>query len=158
MAVQRRNTRQRKLVLDAVRQSYNHPTADEIYNVVRAQDDKISRGTVYRNLNLLADAGEILSIKTPGGSRFDRTIEPHAHIICTSCSRVIDVPLPFDAQIDAKASEQIGWHVTSHYTIFEGLCPDFAAKNRFLGMSRKPTRRADGAAPLRPCARSGRGR
>ena len=80
MAVQRRNTRQRKLVLDAVRQSYNHPTADEIYNVVRAQDDKISR--------------------------------------------VIDVPLPFDAQLDAKASEQIGWHVTSHYTIFEGLCPD----------------------------------
>ena len=78
----------------------------------------------YRNLNLLADAGEILSIKTPGGSRFDRTIEPHAHIICTSCSRVIDVPLPFDAQLDATASEQIGWHVTSHYTIFEGLCPD----------------------------------
>ena len=77
MAVQRRNTRQRKLVLDAVRQSYNHPTADEIYNVVREQDDKISRGTVYRNLNLLANAGEILSIKTPGGSRFDRTIEPH---------------------------------------------------------------------------------
>lgn len=75
MAVQRRNTRQRKLVLDAVRQSYNHPTADEIYNAVREQDDKISRGTVYRNLNLLADAGEILSIKTPGGSRFDRTIE-----------------------------------------------------------------------------------
>ncbi len=69
MAVQRRNTRQRKLVLDAVRQSYNHPTADEIYNAVREQDDKISRGTVYRNLNLLADAGEILSIKTPGGSR-----------------------------------------------------------------------------------------
>ena len=59
MAVQRRNTKQRKLVLDAVRQSYNHPTADEIYNVVREQDDKISRGTVYRNLNLLADAGEI---------------------------------------------------------------------------------------------------
>lgn len=102
MAVQRRNTRQRKLVLDAVRQSYSHPTADEIYNAVREQDDKISRGTVYRNLNLLADAGDILSIKTPGGSRFDRTIEPHAHIICTSCSRVIDVPLPFDAQLDAK--------------------------------------------------------
>lgn len=57
MAVQRRNTKQRKLVLDAVRQSYNHPTADEIYNAVREQDDKISRGTVYRNLNLLADAG-----------------------------------------------------------------------------------------------------
>ena len=173
MAVQRRNTKQRKLVLDAVRQSYNHPTADEIYNAVREQDDKISRGTVYRNLNLLADAGEILSIKTPGGSRFDRTIEPHAHIICTSCSRVIDVPLPFDAQLDAKASEQIGWHVTSHYTIFEGLCPtagrclghtrkstcpSATASSTFLGMSRKPTRRAGGAVLLRPCARSERDR
>ena len=129
MAVQRRNTRQRKLVLDAVRQSYNHPTADEIYNVVRAQDDKISRGTVYRNLSLLADLGEIQKL-TPGQGpdRFDAnvhpTIDPHAHIICASCSRVIDVPLPFDAQLNAKASEQIGWHVTSHYTIFEGLCPD----------------------------------
>ena len=124
MAVQRRNTKQRKLVLDAVRQSYSHPTADEIYNVVREQDDKISRGTVYRNLNLLADTGEILSIKTPGGSRFDRTIEPHAHIICTSCSRVVDAPLPFDTELDIEASERTGWDVTSHYTIFEGLCPD----------------------------------
>ena len=122
MAVQRRNTRQRKLVLDAVRQSYNHPTADEIYNAVREQDDKISRGTVYRNLNLLADAGEI--IKTPGGSRFDRTTEPHAHVICTSCSRVVDVALPFDTELDTEVSELIGWDVTSHYTIFEGLCPD----------------------------------
>lgn len=173
MAVQRRNTRQRKLVLDAVRQSYNHPTADEIYNAVRAQDDKISRGTVYRNLNLLADAGEILSIKTPGGSRFDRTIEPHAHIICTSCSRVIDVPLPFDAQLDAKASEQIGWHVrrttpSSRVSApTAGRCsghalkstfPRFAANSTFLGMSRKPTRRAGGAVLLRPCARNGRDR
>ncbi len=117
MAVQRRNTRQRKLVLDAVRQSYNHPTADEIYNVVRAQDDKISRGTVYRNLNLLADAGEILSIKTPGGSRFDRTIEPHAHIICTSCSRVIDVPLPLrcPARRQGVRANRLARHVALHH-------------------------------------------
>ena len=120
----RRNTKQRQLVLDAVRSRHDHPTADEIYLSARKEDDHISRATVYRNLNLLADAGEILSIKTPGGSRFDRTIDPHAHIICASCSRVIDVPLPFDTQLNAKASEQIGWHVTSHYTIFEGLCPD----------------------------------
>lgn len=173
MAVQRRNTKQRKLVLDAVRQSYNHPTADEIYNVVRAQDDKISRGTVYRNLNLLADAGEILSIKTPGGSRFDRTVEPHAHIICTSCSRVIDVPLPFDAQLDAKASEQIGWHVTSPTPssrvsapiagrrlehALKSTFPHFAARSRFLDMPQMFTQQVDGAVLLRPCARNGRGR
>lgn len=124
MTVQRRNTRQRKLVLDAVRQSSSHPTADEIYGAVRERDSKISRGTVYRNLNLLANEGAILSIKTPGGSRFDRTVDPHAHLICTSCGRVIDVPLPFDASLDARATEETGWGVTSHYTIFEGLCPD----------------------------------
>ena len=122
MAVQRRNTRQRKLVLDAVRASCTHPTADEIYAAVREQDDRISRGTVYRNLNLLADEGEILSIKAPGGCRFDRTVEPHAHIICTGCGAVIDVPLPFDATLDAQATEATGWHIDSHYTIFEGLC------------------------------------
>ena len=124
MAVQRRNTRQRKLVLDAVRQSYNHPTADEIYNAVREQDDKISRGTVYRNLNLLADAGEILSIKTPGGSRFDRTIEPHAHIICTSCSRVIDVPLPGapEPQLCALAQSVTDAQVLGCSITFTGLC------------------------------------
>ncbi len=119
-----KRSRKRDAILACVRSTTAHPTADWVYARLKPEIPDLSLGTVYRNLNLLADAGEILSIKTPGGSRFDRTVEPHAHIICTSCSRVIDVPLPFDAQLDAKASEQIGWHVTSHYTIFEGLCPD----------------------------------
>lgn len=151
MAVQRRNTRQRKLVLDAVRQSYNHPTADEIYNVVRAQDDKISRGTVYRNLNLLADAGEILSIKTPGGSRFDRTIEPHAHIICTSCSRVIDVRSPSTpSSTQRRPSKSAG---TSRRTTPSSRA-SAPTVGRFWDM---PTQQAGDAVLLRPCARSGRG-
>lgn len=128
MAIQRRNTRQRKLVLDAVLASYDHPTADDVYQAVRAQDDKISRGTVYRNLNLLADEGTILSIKTPGGCRFDRTVKPHAHVICTSCGSVVDVPLHVDTDLDARASQETGYAVTSHYTIFEGICPLCARK------------------------------
>lgn len=124
MTVQRRNTRQRKLVLDAVRASSTHPTADEIYSAVHELDPHVSRGTVYRNLNLLADEGSVLVIKTPGGSRFDKTIEPHAHIMCTHCGAVIDVDLPFDASLNAKATELSGWNVISHYTIFEGVCPE----------------------------------
>lgn len=129
MATQRRNTRQRKLVLDAVLQSCNHPTADEVYGIVHAQDERVSRGTVYRNLNLLADEGTILSIKTPGGSRFDRTVKPHAHVICTSCGVVVDVPVPFDTSLDSDASEATGWAIASHYTIFEGLCPACQAQS-----------------------------
>ena len=91
--MERRNTRQRQLVLEAVQELCDHPTADEIYLRVREQDDHISRGTVYRNLHLLADTGEILSVKTPGGERFDRRMDHHAHLVCSECGTVIDVPM-----------------------------------------------------------------
>ncbi|MDD6996868.1 MAG: transcriptional repressor [Collinsella sp.] len=120
----RKNSKKRGAILECIRSTKTHPSAEWIYTQLKPRIPDLSLGTVYRNLNLLADAGEILSIKTPGGSRFDRAIEPHAHIICTSCGRVIDVPLPFNTQLDARASEQIGWSVSSHYTIFEGLCPN----------------------------------
>lgn len=122
-AVARRNTHQRQLVLDAVRSRWDHPTADDIFATVRAHDPKVSRGTVYRNLNLLAEEGAILSIKVPGGNRFDRTVEPHGHVVCTSCGAVVDVPQPFDHEIDSEVADSTGYDVKSHYTIFEGLCP-----------------------------------
>ena len=177
MAVQRRNTRQRKMVLDAVRQSYNHPTADEIYNVVRAQDDKISRGTVYRNLNLLGRAGEILSIKRRAAAA---SIARSSRMRISSAPRAVasstyrSPSMFFFSQLDAKhPSKSAG---TSHRTTpssrvsaptvgrcFEGHVlkspfPPMAAKSRFLGMSQMSTRQAGDAALLRPCARSGRGR
>ena len=92
MAVQRRNTRQRRLVLDAVRQSYNHPTADEIYNAVREQDDKISRGTVYRNLAMFLEEGQIISVGTVDGQeRYDARTDFHAHLVCRRCRCVTDI-------------------------------------------------------------------
>lgn len=129
MGVQRRNTRQRKLVLDAVRASNDHPTADDIYLAVRESDSKISRGTVYRNLNLLVEEGAILSVKTPGGSRFDWRCDDHAHIVCTSCGRVVDAPLVYDRALDAAVGEATGFSPLSHYTIFEGLCPTCRAQS-----------------------------
>ncbi len=125
MPVQRRNTHQRKLVLDAVLASSSHPTADEVFAAVRDRDPKVSRATVYRNLNLLSEEGAILHIKTPGGSRFDKTIEPHAHLACTSCGRVVDAEVPYAVELNAEVERQVpGWQVAGHYTIFEGICPD----------------------------------
>ena len=106
MAVQRRNTRQRRLVLDAVRALHNgHPTADDVFVEVRRHDGRISRGTVYRNLSLLSDEGMIQQLKTPGGSRFD------------------DLDLPYDAGADTGCARSTGYADVSHYTFFEGLCP-----------------------------------
>lgn len=132
MAVQRRNTRQRQLVLDAVLSRCDHPTAEEIYLAVRALDGRISRGTVYRNLNLLAAEGAIQVVKTPGGSRFDRRTDPHAHIACSSCGRVDDLALAYDAGLDEDAARESGYRGISHYALYEGVCPECAAKARDL--------------------------
>ena len=79
-------SRQRELILETVRRSDDHPTADTIYARVRAQDPKVSLGTVYRNLNLLCENGQLLKVPIPGSSdRFDHTLGDHAHAYCTQC-------------------------------------------------------------------------
>ena len=121
----RKNSKKRQVILEALAATTAHPTAQELYQQLKPDSPDLSRGTVYRNLSLFSKQGDVRSVGVfRGQERFDARTEPHAHLHCAQCGRVIDVPLPFDAQLDAKASEQIGWHVTSHYTIFEGLCPD----------------------------------
>ncbi len=120
---QRRNTRQRKLVLDAVCARCDHPTADDIYQDVRALDAKISRGTVYRNLNLLEETGAISTVKIPGAVRFDRRCDGHAHVVCRGCGAVIDAPSAYDAELDRAVASQTGYEIFGHSTLFEGICP-----------------------------------
>lgn len=110
------------MILEAVRDSRSHPTADEVYLMVRKRDRKISRGTVYRNLNLLVEDGVIQIIKTSGGNRFDGCTLPHAHLTCTSCGAVTDVGVAPDTSIDEFVEGRTGYAGISHYTIFEGLC------------------------------------
>lgn len=124
MTVQRRNTKQRTLVLDAVRSRNDHPTAEDIYLDVRRQDDKISRATVYRNLRLLEDTHAITCVKAPGGDRFDLRLDAHAHVVCTECGAVIDATLPYDESADDAVATGTGYAVTGHSTIFTGICPN----------------------------------
>lgn len=136
MTVQRRSTRQRKLVLDAVRYLHNHPTADEIYHEVHRHDEHVSRGTVYRNLSLLSEEGKIQLLKTHGGNRYDDRCDAHAHLICTSCGCVLDVDAPHDVAADERVSRQTGFAHVSHYSFFEGLCPDCQVRARADASSR----------------------
>lgn len=119
-----RNTRQRQLVSDAVTARRDHPMADQVYQQVRAEDPHISKGTVYRNLNLLAESGEIQHVKIPGIDRFDWRVEPHYHLLCTGCGAVIDVPLKYRAELDQAMARETGYEIAGHRTTFEGLCPD----------------------------------
>ncbi len=125
---QQRNTRQRQLVLDAVRarcgqSGCDHPTAEQVYLDVRAVDGRVSRGTVYRNLNFLAQHGRLLHVAAPQADRFDSRLDLHYHLLCTECGALHDVPLAYRAELDRTVAEESGYAIERHCTVFEGLCP-----------------------------------
>jgi len=91
-----RNTRQRGVILDILKASCEHPTAETIYREARKVLPNISLGTVYRNLNFLRDQRAVREIRpSDGGSaRFEGMDTPHAHFHCVHCSALLDIPLP----------------------------------------------------------------
>ncbi|MCI8824944.1 MAG: transcriptional repressor [Lachnospiraceae bacterium] len=119
-----RNSRQRKLILDIVASRHDHPTADQIYLDVRTQDSQISRGTVYRNLGILSENGEIANVKVPAADRYDSRLDRHYHMFCTGCKRVFDVPLEYQEQYDEQVEKQTGFKISRHRLFFEGLCQE----------------------------------
>ena len=124
--MERRNTRQRQLILEAVRSHCDHPTAEQIYRDVAEQAPTISKGTVYRNLSVLAQEGELTQVEAPDASRFDLRQDRHHHMVCSSCGAVVDAPVAYQEQLDELAAQESGFVVAGHYTIFQGLCPSCA--------------------------------
>ena len=97
----RRNTVQKTLILEAVCSMRTHPTADEIYEIVSKKCPAISKGTVYRGLNQLAEDGKILRVAIANApDRYDLTVGDHAHCICNGCGRVFDYRLVRDPEFD----------------------------------------------------------
>ena len=120
----KRNTIQRKLTLDAVQKLQNHPTADEVYAQVAAEHPSISRGTIYRNLNQLAESGEIRDLKVPGGAdRFDHIPTEHYHIRCAVCGRIFDVDMDYIPDLDQNIRDTHGFRFTGYDLMFRGICP-----------------------------------
>ena len=120
-----RNTIQRALVLEAVRSLHNHPTSADVYEVVREKHPNISRATVYRNLGVLANRGEVLRVEVPNGAdRYDYLNEPHYHAKCRVCGRIVDVDMPYQSDILAKVSDAHGFAIEEHEIIFNGVCSE----------------------------------
>ena len=121
---QQRNTRQRQMVLDAVRSRRDHPTAEQIFQSVRSVDAHVSRGTVYRNLNLLCENQEIFRVVMSDCDRFDLRTDPHYHLRCVACGRVQDVDSPYDKAYDEALARKTGYQILRHRLVVEGVCPD----------------------------------
>ena len=84
-------SRQRESIKRFLLSRYDHPTADTVYLHVKEEFPNISLGTVYRNLALLTDLGEIIKITTDGADRFDGHVDPHSHFICRKCHSLFDI-------------------------------------------------------------------
>ena len=121
----RRNTIQRSFVLEAVNKLHCHATADEIYNEIAKQHPTISRATVYRNLNLLSEMGEIRRLEIPGSAdRFDHISSNHCHVKCEVCGRVFDVDMDFVSGLESGIRDAHGFDFTGYDIIFHGVCPE----------------------------------
>ena len=125
MTAMKRKTKQRKLILKVVRGTRTHPTADWIYNEVRKEIPNISLGTVYRNLRLLCQSGEVLELDMCGTlSRFDGRTDNHYHFRCLKCGRVFDLDEPVDEGLNKRVADRTGFEVQCHRLEFRGLCLD----------------------------------
>lgn len=118
----RRETKQRQLVLNAVRARCDHPSAEQICDDVHSTNTHISRGTVYRNLNLLCEEGEISHVRVPGADRYDLRTDPHDHIFCLKCKKVCDAPYPYKPDPDEEIEKRSGYRIIRHLLVFEGIC------------------------------------
>ncbi len=118
-----RITPQRKAILKVLRSACAHLTADEIYDAVRLEVPRISLGTVYRNLEILAKQGMIQKIATGSGPmRFDGNPHRHVHLRCERCGKLEDVLMkkPFDP--DEYVDRSLGYVVRGVVMEFHGLC------------------------------------
>ena len=136
MAVQKRNTIQRQLVISAVRSLSNHPTAEEVYNRIVLDYPDISKGTVYRNLNSLVDSGLLHRVSVPSSAdRYDHMLTKHYHVQCVKCHRFMNV-------------DDLDYRMENHNIVFQGVCPEcqieeLEAKKREVEQAKAEGRKPD---------------
>jgi Fur family ferric uptake transcriptional regulator len=132
-----RMTPQRKVILEELRKLRTHPSADEIYAIVRRRLPRISLGTVYRNLEILSELGQVQKLETGGSlKRFDGNPENHYHIRCTCCGKLVDAPVEVMQHIEEQIDGATEYTVFGHRLEFLGLCPECREKPISPGLRR----------------------
>ena len=118
-----RLTSQRQVIFEELIKVKSHPTANEVYDMVRKRLPRIGLGTVYRNLNLLAKLGIISKLEVGGEQkRFDGDITPHYHIRCIKCNRVDDIFIKMDRGLEKSAASCCDYKILDHHVQFSGIC------------------------------------
>ena len=147
-----RLTAPRHAVLEAVRSSKTHPTAEEVHRLVISRAPGVSLGTVYRNLRRLVDAGLLGELPGPR-ARFDANTRAHHHFTCLRCGRIADVEAlvaePHSRALSQRVQARTGLRITHHRIDFFGRCRQCQAQARARPGRRRPAEaRARAAHPF----------
>ena len=123
-------SKQREVILEIIKENQIHPTAEEIYQLVIKKSPRISKSTVYRNINILVEQGSIRKITmVTGPDRFEYVHEDHQHIICENCRRVMDFCYNFNIpQIEKNIIKQLKNTFEVNNVIIYGICEDCKSK------------------------------
>jgi Fe2+ or Zn2+ uptake regulation protein len=121
-------TPQRQCIFRALAGNEAHPTAESVYEQVRAEMATISLRTVYQTLNDLAAMGELVQLELGTGSaRFDPNLDPHHHLVCDRCGEVHDIYADF-TDVHVPEGNDHGYLVSATEIVFRGLCPTCQAE------------------------------
>jgi Fur family peroxide stress response transcriptional regulator len=124
-----RQSKQRIRILELLRSTEIHPSADWLYEKLKNEFPRLSFGTVYRNLSVLIEQGLIKKIHF--GSTFDRfeaNIKPHYHLICESCGKILDFEMPIYDDLNFQAKQRTNFIIHHHKLEFFGLCEECKIK------------------------------
>lgn len=118
-------SRQREAIKNYLIGRTDHPTADMVYTSLREEFPNISLGTVYRNLSLLADIGEIQRIPTGSGAdHYDAVVAQHQHFVCKNCHQVYDLEMENIDSIMEAASKNFAGRIETYLANFYGICEE----------------------------------
>ena len=120
-----RYSRQREALIELLRSTKSHPDAEWLYTGLRKEYPNISLGTVYRNLRLLADAGEIIELTYGTVSHFDGDISPHYHMKCICCNGIYDIP---QDNVSIAVKTEDGFQIDGICLMLSGICRDCKKK------------------------------
>ena len=117
-------TSQRRAVLEALRASEGHPSAEDVYLIVKKKNPRVALGTVYQALSVLEEIGVVGSKRwAESPTRYDLNVRPHLDIRCGRCGQVSEVPGVGLGEIEARVRENTPYEVTSATLVVEGVCP-----------------------------------
>lgn len=126
--MKRRNTYQKEAIYETVKGVGKHLRAEDVKLAVDEKEMGIGLATIYRNLNLLCESGEIQKVIVNGETYYDGNAKPHDHLVCVTCGKLQDIENTNDPKMDEKVSKMLGAKIIRHSTTFEGLCPDCLRK------------------------------